>query len=134
MDGINCKTLVAGSGRLGLCRVFCFQEYDVAVTSRSARQKKMPASSRLVCLALVGIVGLSMALFGDKGVLRLRQVRHQQEMLLAQSCQLGAANVALHARIDSLQNDDSCLELVARRRLGLVKDGEFVYQFASNTR
>jgi len=105
------------------------------MTSKPAAQQKTTIiKSRSLCLIIVVIVGLSCALFGNKGVLHLNQIRHQQQELLLQSRQLSVANSALRAEIDALQHDDNYLEQVARSRLSLVRDGELVYQFLPQQR
>jgi cell division protein FtsB len=100
------------------------------MTSSSASEpKKVIINSRPLCLFFVVAIGLSFALFGDKGAWRLTMVRQQQAALMQKSQQLQAENLQLRAEIDALQNDDRYLEQVARSRLGLVRDGELVYQF-----
>ncbi|MDY0190105.1 MAG: septum formation initiator family protein [Desulfuromonas sp.] len=99
-----------------------------------SEQKTAMIRSRPLCLVAVVVVGMSCALFGEKGALHLNQIRQQQEQLLLQSQQLSAANSKLRAEIDALQHDDSYLEQVARSRLSLVRDGELVYQFSPRER
>ncbi len=101
------------------------------MTSRPvSEQKTALMKSRPLWLVVVVIVGLSCALFGEKGALRLNQIHLQQELLSLQAQQLGSANSKLRSEIDALQHDDSYLEQVARSRLSLVRDGELVYQFS----
>lgn len=97
-------------------------------------QKTAIIKSRPLCLVFVVVVGMSCALFGEKGALHLNQIRQQQEVLVIQAQQLNAANIKLRAEIDALQHDDSYLEQVARSRLSLVRDGELVYQFSPRER
>ncbi len=91
-------------------------------------------NSRVALLTVLVLVGLSMALFGDKGVVRLHHVRRQQQQLGEQLRQLEAVNDGLKQQLDALQHDDRYIERVARTRLGLVREGEFVYQFTDSAR
>lgn len=97
-------------------------------------QRKLAIKSRPVCLALVAIVGLSFAVFGEKGALRLHQVRQHQAHLIARAQQLNVSNLMLRNEISALQNDDRYLEQVARGQLSFVRDGELVYQFSPRSR
>lgn len=97
-------------------------------------QKTLAIKSRPVCLALVAIVGLSFAVFGEKGALRLHQVRQHQAYLIERAQQLNVSNNMLRNEISALQNDDRYLEQVARGQLSFVRDGELVYQFSPRSR
>lgn len=91
-------------------------------------------NSRPVCLFLVAVVGLSFALLGEKGGLRLHQMRQNQSILMSRVQQLKDDNARLHAEVDALQHDDRYIEQVARGRLSFVREGELVYQFSPRTR
>lgn len=97
-------------------------------------QRKHAIKSRPVCLVLVALVGLSFAVFGDKGALRLHQVRQHKAQLVKEIQQLHATNLQLRNEVAALQNDDRYLEQVARGQLSFVRDGELVYQFAPRAR
>ena len=92
-----------------------------------------PASRRIPLWALLIVALLfGMALFGEKGVLRALQASRQKDQLQAQVEQLEAANAALRKEIDALRNDRQTIENLARKELGMVKDGELVYQFRNH--
>lgn len=97
-------------------------------------QRKHAIKSRPVCLVLVALVGLSFAVFGEKGALRLHQVRQHQAQLMEQVQQLNVSNLLLRNEVAALQNDDRYLEQVARGQLSFVRDGELVYQFLPRSR
>jgi len=82
----------------------------------------------------VALVGLSFAVFGEKGALRLHQVRQHQAQLMAQVQQLNVSNLLLRNEVTALQTDDRYLEQVARGQLSFVRDGELVYQFLPRSR
>ena len=88
------------------------------------------SSKRVPWWAVVTIVVLLvLALFGDKGVLRALQAHRQEADLEAQVRDLEAANASLRREIEALRNDPRTIENLARKELGMVKDGELVYQF-----
>lgn len=95
---------------------------------------KKSMSSRPLCLIVVAITGMSLALFGEKGALRLHQVKQQQASLNRQFQQLKDSNQQLRSEIDSLRNDERYIEQVARSRLSLVREGEMVFQFLPRQR
>ncbi|MEA3465820.1 MAG: septum formation initiator family protein [Thermodesulfobacteriota bacterium] len=94
----------------------------------------MIMNSRPLCLFLVAVLGLSFALFGDKGALRLHQVRQYRAGLQLEVQQLRDSNLRLRTEVDALQHDDRYIEQVARGRLSFVREGELVYQFNPRTR
>ena len=77
-------------------------------------------------LALVAFAAV--AVYGEHGLVHLREMDAQQAELERVAFDLQQRNEHLRERIDRLQNDDSYLEQVARERLGLVKPGEIVYR------
>jgi len=97
-------------------------------------QRKQTIKSRPFCLAIVALVGLSFAVFGEKGALRLHQMRQHQAHLVERVHQLQVGNLLLHKEVEALQNDDRYLEQVARGKLSFVRDGEMVYQFLPRPR
>lgn len=80
----------------------------------------------LPLLALAGV-----ALFGDKGVLRLWKGYQQREELQVKVAQLREDNQRLRQEINALKNDPRTIESLARRKLGMVRPDELVYQFTS---
>lgn len=72
---------------------------------------------------------MSFALFGEKGALRLHQVRQHQAALQQDFDSLQQQNERLRQEIEALTHDDRYIEQVARSTFNLVRDGEIVYQF-----
>ncbi|PLX88090.1 MAG: septum formation initiator [Desulfuromonas sp.] len=80
-------------------------------------------------LLFVVAVILVMALLGDRGVLStLKANRHRAE-LQQELHALEEERQALREEIGRLRGDREYLEQLARKRLGLVREGELVYQF-----
>ena len=82
--------------------------------------------------ALLLVLLLGFALFGDKGVLRLVKAYHQKQELQAQVEQLQQENRRLQQEIEALKNDPQTIERLARQELGMVREDEIVYQFPPN--
>lgn len=94
----------------------------MATVSQRRRQ------ARLVRWAVVffSCVLLLDALFGDRGL--ARSIRARQELRLASERldHLKSDNAALRDQARRLQEDPATLEAVARRELGLIRQGEIL--------
>ena len=80
-------------------------------------------------LILIVLVVLAFAMFGDRGVLRTIQAnRHRVE--LQQDLQvLQQESQRLREEINRLSKDRDYWEQLARKKLGMVREGELIYQF-----
>lgn len=94
------------------------------------------ATSRRIPWWSLGIVvvALTFALFGDRGILHLFQQKRHQTELNRQLAQVEAVNAGLRQEIAALSADRRHLERLARSQLGMVREDEVVYQFASKGR
>ena len=80
--------------------------------------------------ALLVIAGfLALALFGERGVLRVMEVSLQGDRLRAEIARLSEQNGRLAEEVRGLRSDRSFIEDIARRDLGLVKAHEIIYVF-----
>jgi cell division protein FtsB len=75
-----------------------------------------------------------MAVFGDNGVLALRQLRGEVDTLVREVRALEAENERLSRQITALQDDPAVIERIAREELGLVRPGERVLRFPRSPR
>lgn len=84
-------------------------------------------------LLITGIVMLSVlvsvAFFGKKGAIQLKDIRQKKMVLQAEIDKLGAENQKLKEKIHAFRSDKKEVEELARKELGLVKKGEVVYEF-----
>jgi len=78
-------------------------------------------------LAIFGVAGS--ALLGPHGVRHLRELRAERGRLAAATVRLLEQNARLRDEIARLERDDTYLEGLARRELGLVRPNETVYRF-----
>lgn len=81
-------------------------------------------------LALIALV-MGFALFGDRGVIHLFQLNHQKTLLLEEVATVEQQNDDLRTKINALRTDRSTIERIARTELGMVREDELVFQFAS---
>ena len=79
----------------------------------------------ILCLFIA--VGLAIT-FGDKGLLELYRVKEEQCGILRQNERLLQENEDLIREIHRLKCD-KYIEDTARKELGLIKEGEVIYQF-----
>jgi cell division protein FtsB len=80
------------------------------------------------------VMVLAFALFGNRGILHIfKQQRHQAD-LQQDLAAVEEVNAGLRKEIASLRSDRRHLERMARSQLGMVREDEVVYQFASKER
>ncbi|MFQ5588558.1 MAG: septum formation initiator family protein [Nitrospiria bacterium] len=73
-------------------------------------------------------MGLSLV-FGERGLFNADKVEQAHARIQAEIQALQDENTRLSMRIEALQSDPDTIEQLARERLGLVKEGELVYEF-----
>ena len=81
--------------------------------------------------ALLVLVILGVAIWGDKGILCALRAKQQKEDLVRQVQALEAVNQELRREIENLKSNPRFLEGIARKDLGMVKEDELIYQFRS---
>ena len=87
-------------------------------------QKKMyiiPAG----CLAFI----LFFTVFGDKGLLRIFELKQDKNKIEARLADSRTDNEKLKREIVALKSDRRYLESIARKDFGLVRSNEVIYQF-----
>lgn len=87
-------------------------------------QKKMyliPAG----CIAFI----LFFTVFGDKGLLRIYELRQDKDQIQARLNNTRKENEKLKQEIVALNNDHRYVESIARKDLGLFHRNEVIYQF-----
>jgi cell division protein FtsB len=84
---------------------------------------------RLLPMAVILLLLLGLAIFGDKGLVRAWHAMQQKEELQREVRALEETNRALRLEIEALRSDRRHLEGIARRELGMVRDDELIYQF-----
>jgi len=90
-------------------------------------QERSPLFNKLAILVVLLILGV--ALFGEKGVVRLVKLMRERENLATEVQKLKEENQQLKKEIEALRTDQRYLEQLARKELGMVREDELVYQF-----
>ena len=83
-----------------------------------------------IAIALL-VALLGSCIFGGGGLLQLWRLATERRDLGEETYRLLAKNDELRQTILRLRRSDRALERLARRELGLVRDGEVVYRFRS---
>lgn len=104
---------------------------DLSMNARTAPPTASPSRRfPLWPLGAIAVIFL-FALFSNRGVLHIFKLKQQQAELQQQLEQVESVNAGLRKEIASLNTDRHHLERMARSQLGMVRDDEVVYQFAS---
>ena len=91
---------------------------------------KLPRGKTAKFFLLLGAVFFSFTfLGGDFGFVRIWNLHQKKKDLELESKKLQVQILDLQVEKDKLKNDKSYLEKMAREKLGMVKEGEKVYQF-----
>lgn len=72
---------------------------------------------------------LFFTVFGDKGLLRIYELRHDKSRINTRLTDTKVENEKLKLEIVALKTDRRYLESIARKDLGLVRSNEIIYQF-----
>ena len=67
--------------------------------------------------------------FGEKGILQLLRLKKEVIQIKERNIKLEKENQKLREEVKRLQRDKRYIEEIARKELGLVKEGEIIYQF-----
>ena len=87
---------------------------------------------RLLLLILVSLLILGiLTFFGEKGILHLLRLQKELVRIKEKNMKLEGDNQKLREEVKRLQTDKRYIEEIARRELGMVKEGEIIYQFDS---
>jgi cell division protein FtsB len=82
----------------------------------------------LLMVFLFFILGL-VTFFGDKGILYLLRLRKDLARIQEANIKMEAENRKLREEVRRLQHEKRYIEEIARKELGMVKEGEIIYQF-----
>ncbi len=67
--------------------------------------------------------------FGDKGILRLFQLKKESARTHEGNAKIAEENKRLAEEVSRLRHDKRFIEEIARKELGMVKENEIIYQF-----
>lgn len=80
-------------------------------------------------LLVMAVVVVPLQILDEQGLPRYRQLRTELEQVKERNIELDRRAGALIRQVERLRNDPSAVEAVARDELGMVRDGELVFQF-----
>jgi cell division protein FtsB len=84
---------------------------------------------RALVASALGLVAAGLLVFGGAGLLRVRQMKQEVEVL-EREIRLQREEADRRSReVDRLRDDPALIEQIAREELGLVKPGEQVLKF-----
>lgn len=78
------------------------------------------------CIAFI----LFFTVFGEKGLLRIYELKKDKSAIDLKLVKVKDENDKLKREVVALQSDRRYLESIARRDLGMVRSNEVVYQFS----
>jgi cell division protein FtsB len=82
----------------------------------------------LLVLLLFLILGF-FTFFGDKGILHLLRLQKELTRIKETNVRMEEENRRLREEVGRLQHEKRYIEEIARKELGMVKEGEVIYQF-----
>lgn len=82
----------------------------------------------LSVLSFFLILGL-LTFFGDKGVLHLLRLKKELVRIKEVNRKIEEENRKLKEEVRQLQHEKRYIEEIARKELGMVKEGEMIYRF-----
>lgn len=82
----------------------------------------------LLLLCLLLILGF-FTFFGEKGVLHLLRLKQELTKIKEMNLKMEEENQRLKEEVRRLQYEKRYIEEIARKELGMVKEGEIIYQF-----
>jgi cell division protein FtsB/cell division protein DivIC len=85
---------------------------------------------RILILIIIFLLILgSLTFFGEKGIFNLLRLRKEVARIKERNLKLEEENQKLKEEVKRLQSDKRYIEEVARKELGMVKEGEIIYRF-----
>ncbi len=94
--------------------------------------RRLPATKvpwYLILWPLLLLTSVLLIIWSPNGLLHLRQLNLEHQELTAKNLILEKENQQIYQEIGLLRNDPTSIERLARQELGLVKEGELVFQF-----
>ena len=94
--------------------------------------RRLPATKGtwyLILLPFLVLTSVLLIIWSSNGLLHLRQLHLEYKELTTRNDILEKENHQLYQDISLLRNDLTAIERLARQELGLVKEGELIFQF-----
>jgi cell division protein FtsB len=91
--------------------------------------KKSGKKSVLLLILLLFLILGFFTFFGDKGIIHLLRVQKELARIKETNVKIEEENRRLREEVSRLQHEKRYIEEIARKELGMVKEGEVIYQF-----
>lgn len=83
----------------------------------------------LLLMLVFVLVLLVLVFFGERGILHRLRLQRELARIKAANAKVEEENRKLKEEVRRLQTEKKYIEEIARKELGMVKEGEIVYQF-----
>jgi len=91
--------------------------------------------SRFPLLILISFLILGfLTFFGEKGILHLLHLQKELARIKETNTRIEEENQRLREEVRRLQHEKRYIEEIARKELGMVKEGEIIYLFDLSTK
>lgn len=77
---------------------------------------------------------LFFTVFGERGLLRINDLKRELRRIEERSAELRTMNAKLSQEVALLHSDRNQIERIARKELGLVRPNEIIYQFPASSK
>ena len=91
--------------------------------------KKLSKKPVLLLVLLLFLILGFFTFFGDKGILHLLRLQKEFARIKETNVKIEEENRRLREEVSRLQHEKRYIEEIARKELGMVKEGEVIYQF-----
>ena len=81
------------------------------------------------CLLVTAIVAVPLRMLDEQGLPRYRALKEELAEVEAGNDRLGRDVQRFGREVRALKNDPSAIERIARDELGMVREGEIIFQF-----
>ena len=78
---------------------------------------------------ILGLYACWSLIFGEMGVIKYYRMQARYDSLTTEIAELTKQNAKLQREVHSLKTDPDYLEVIARDKLGLARQGEIVYYY-----
>jgi cell division protein FtsB len=100
------------------------EEYEIQNLKSEMKRRRI----LLFTIFLFLILGF-LTFFGDKGILHLLRLKKELVRIKERNTEMEEETRNLREEVKRLQHEKRYIEEIARKELGMVKEGEIIYQF-----
>src|SRR3990170_2281103 len=94
-------------------------------STKAGRMKKL----LIAAMIPLGVYFLVTFVFGEMGLVKYYRMKSQYQALTQEIAELKQANIRLMREVRALKTDPVYIEMLARDKLGLARQGEVVYYY-----